>query len=195
MKFAIYRKNSPLDDEKESFLEEKDIPRNKYNAIILLIRVLVACIFAFGLGYFLSPTVESFLDDFIIVGIKFICILIFMYLSIGYLFTLISTMLLPKAFTKDNIKIYLRLFSAKVRSDQYIKEGRIIFSLLVPFFLLSVIPIIYFILDHTINGFNLYLYAFISASTIKSVSYLFYVIAYARKYADDINVEIYDYIN
>ncbi|ASW42819.1 hypothetical protein [Clostridium isatidis] len=191
MKVSIYRKNSLGDDEKDLLLDENNIPKNKYNNIILILRVLVACVFAFNFGYLLFPFVDDFLKDFIIVGLKFLFILIFMYLILGYIFTFISTMFLPKAFKADNIKVYISIFSAKVRSKEVIKEARIIFALLVPVILLSLVPIIFFI----INGFNIYLYAAISASTIKSVSYLFYVIVYIAKYSEVVNVEIYDYIN
>lgn len=191
MKITFYRKNNLIDDEKNLQIDESNIPKNKYNFIILLFRVITACIFAFGLGYLLFPSVDDFLNDFIIVGIKFIFILVFMYFVLGYLFIFLSTMFLPKAFQEDHIKVYLRVFSAKVRSKERINESRIVFSLLIPVIILSLLPIIYFV----VNGFNIYLYAFISASTIKAVSYLFYAILYTAKYSEDINIEIYDYIN
>lgn len=134
------------------------IKEKSFLYISLFIEVLIACIYAFGLGYSLS-----FFDNLFKTGIIFLILL-----GISYLIIIIPHEFLHVLFykTKDNVTINYNLWQLRFISyfDGIISKRRALILISTPFIILSIIPtIISYLL-----GFNLFLYALASANAIKS---------------------------
>ena len=170
LKISILKKdetisNYLLDEYTEGYIIKKDF----FN-IILFIKVVVASIYAFGLGYSLF-----FLgDNFIKVGIKFLFLLIVLYFFIELPYGLFKALLLPKVFNNDIIKLELYPFnmSISISSKKPVPKERLLISLIVPFLVFALIPTI---VSYTLE-FDVLLYAIASSSAIISVKDLIFFI-------------------
>ncbi|MBE6054501.1 MAG: DUF3267 domain-containing protein [Clostridium sartagoforme] len=168
MKISIIKKEDKL---KETTSEESVIiNKRNYSAIILFTKVIVAIIYAFGLGYSLF-----FLgDDFIKEGLVFLALLIISYIIIEIPYALIKSLFLPKVFEKDNIRLLINPFTMAIDICSNIKISRIryIFSILIPFIIFAIVPTI----ASYILEFHMYLYVIASASAIIATKDIMYLI-------------------
>jgi hypothetical protein len=170
LKISILKKddtisNYLLDQYTEGYIIKKDF----FN-IILFIKVVVASIYAFGLGYSLFFVG----DNFIKIGIKFLFLLIGLYIFIELPYALFKALLLPKVFNKDIIKLELYPFnmSISISSKKPVPKERILISLILPFLVFALIPTI---ASYTLE-FDILLYAIASSSAIISVQDLIFFI-------------------
>lgn len=173
MKLTFYRKKSK---EENYYLENPNqsiIVKSKLYYKILFFKVIVALIYAFGLGYNLA----SYGDDFIFKGIEFLFLLIIQYFLHDYIYSLFIAFLLPNPLSKQNITFDIRLLNSNIIVKNKVKKSRVIMSYIIPFIVLALIPTLFFI----IYGFNIYFYSYISCIMIKSVSYIFYSISIILK--------------
>ncbi len=151
------------------------IDKSNYSSIILFLKVVVATLYAFGLGYSLF-----FLgDDFVHVGLLFLALLVISYILIEYPYAFLKALFLPKVFDKDNINLKLNPFTSAIDivSKIPISKGRIAISILLPFILLVVVPTI---VSYKLE-FNMYLYLIASSSAIiatKDIIYLLVILAH-----------------
>jgi hypothetical protein len=156
---------------KESVVDENNIiDKGKFYTIILISKVIVALVYAFGLGYSLF-----FLgDDYIKVGIKFLGLLIILYMFIDFPYSFLKALFLPKVFNKDIINLQLNPYTMAIDISSNIKISkiRVILSIIIPFILLAVIPTI----ASYILEFNMYLYLLASSSAIIATKDLIYLI-------------------
>lgn len=188
MKISIAKNNEDLT---EDYLDNHNIIyKSKYSKLIFFFKVIVAIAYAFGLGYSLF-----FLgDEYIKVGKLFLALLIIFYIVIGYPYSLIKALLLPKVFKKDNINLVINPFTMaiNIKSKIKISKIRIIISSLVPCILLAVIPTI----ASYILEFNLYLYAIASSAAIISVRDIIYLLVIIKNYfmGDFIQLELNKFI-
>lgn len=168
MKISILKKDQIP---KESVVDENNIiDKGKFSTIILISKVIVALIYAFGLGYSLF-----FLgDEYIKVGIKFLGLLIILYIFIDFPYSLLKALFLPKVFNKDIINLQLNPYTMAIDITSKIKisKVRVILSIIIPFILLAVIPTI----ASYILEFNMYLYLLASSSAIIAIKDLIYLI-------------------
>ena len=171
MKISIVKKDQNLTE--NTLDNDTIIDKSNYSSIILFSKVIVATLYAFGLGYSLF-----FLgDDFINVGLLFLALLVISYILIEYPYAFLKALFLPKVFDKDNINLKLNPFTSAIDivSKFAISKGRIIISILLPFIILVVVPtIVSYVLE-----FNMYLYLIASASAIiatKDIIYLFVIL-------------------
>lgn len=164
----LKNKNLDLNDT----IGNKSLTINKkfYFNIILLLKVIVALIYAFYLGYNLFYFGESF----IVYGIKFLVLLFIIYLFIDIPYNFFKVLLIPGAFKKDTVILYINPFNfaidicfKKETSKAYIILANII-SIIIFSFLPNILLAIY--------GFDIYIYALASASTIFIMKDLFYSI-------------------
>lgn len=135
-----------------------DLDKKSFISLKLLVDLIIACIYAFGLGYSLF-----YLDNPIKTGALFLGILAASYLILIIPHEFLHVLCYPN---KKNIIIGYTL--SKLKFISYIKETiskpRILLSLILPFVIFSIIPsIIIYLFD-----FNLFLYAIASANAIKS---------------------------
>ena len=168
MKFSILKKEQISD---ESISDKNTIIyKNDFSTIILILKVIVAMIYAFGLGYSLF----FFGNDYIKAGIKFLILLILSYIFIDFPYSLLKALFLPKVFNKDIINLQLNPYTMGIDISSNIKidKVRVILSLIIPFILLAVIPTI----ASYILEFNMYLYVLASSSAIISIKDLVYLI-------------------
>ncbi len=151
------------------------IDKSNYSSIILFLKVIVATLYAFGLGYSLF-----FLgDDFIHVGLLFLALLVISYILIEYPYAFLKALFLPKVFHKDNITLKINPFTSAIEivSKIAISKGRITISILLPFILLVVVPTI---VSYKLE-FNMYLYLIASSSAIiatKDIIYLLVILVH-----------------
>jgi len=146
------------------------IDKENYSSVIFFLKVLVAILYAFGLGYSLF-----FLgDDFIHVGKLFLALLIISYILIEYPYAFIKALFLPKVLKKDNINLEINPFTMaiNIRSKIRIAKVRIGFSLIIPCILFAVIPTI----ASYILEFNIYLYAIAASAAIISTKDIIYLL-------------------
>ena len=105
MKISILKKDEKLT---EIILDENTIiDKTNYSSIILFSKVIVATLYAFGLGYSLFFRGDEFIKE----GIFFLVLLIVSYIFIEYPYAFLKALLLPKAFKKDNINLQLNPFT------------------------------------------------------------------------------------
>ncbi|MDV4151630.1 metalloprotease family protein [Clostridium sp. AL.422] len=188
MKVSIVKKDQIIT---ENGLDESTvIDKRDYTSIVLLSKVIVASIYAFGLGYSLF-----FLgDEFIEVGLLFLALLIISYIIIEYPYALLKALFLPKVFDKDNINLQIHPFtmSIDICSKIAISKTRIILSLIVPFIILAIIPTI----ASYLLEFNMYFYVIASSAAIiatKDLIYLFLILKNSSK-IDNIKLALNEFI-
>ena len=168
MKFAILKKRDYLNEE---FIDNSlYIDKENHFSKILFIKVIVALIYAFYLGYnlFFSG------DNYIKYGVKFLMLLILIYLFIDLPYNIFKALFLPGAFEKNNIILEINPFNLAIdiTTKKEISKISLIFSILISILIFSLIPNILLI----IYGFNIYTYAVASATTIYIVRDLYYFI-------------------
>ncbi|WP_347707748.1 metalloprotease family protein [Clostridium sp. 1001275B_160808_H3] len=186
LKSGNNKNNDSIDEHNKGHIIKKD-----FSTLILLIEVIVASVYAFGLGYSLFFSG----DDFIKVGIKFLLILIVLYFLMEFPYALIKASLLPNAFKKDIINLNLNPYnmSISISSKKAISKDRVLIASIVPFIILALAPtIISYILE-----FNMYLYAIASASAIISMPDLVFLIVLIRdeSVGESLIITPYEYIN
>lgn len=170
MKFSLLKKDSKtndyfINDDSQGYIIKKD-----FFSIVLLMKVIVASIYAFGLGYSLF----YFGDDFIKVGIKFLVLLVVLYFISEIPYAFLKAIFFPNPFKKDVVKLEFNPLNMNiyVSSNKPVKKVRLIVSLILPFILLGFIPtIVNYILE-----FNIYIYAIASSCAIISVPDLIFSI-------------------
>ena len=133
--------------------------KKKYFSFIkLLIELIMACIYAFGLGYNLF-----YLDRVLKTGLIFLVLLV-----VSYLFIIIPHEFLHVLCykTKDNVIIRYSLIKLKLVSyfDGTISKSRALVLIILPFIVFTIIPTV----ASYLLGFNIFLYAIASANSIKS---------------------------
>lgn len=167
MRFKLLKSNKINED-----INDDNIYINKqsYYNIIILLKTIVALIYAFYLGYNLF----YFGDDFIYYGIKFVIILFIIYILFDIPYNLFKLIFLPGAFKKDNIIIYLNPFNLTIDIcfKKEINKYYLIFINLIAIIIFFIIPNVLLI----IKEFNIYIYAFASASSIFIIKDLIYTI-------------------
>lgn len=146
------------------------IKKDKFSRNILIFKVIIAVLYAFGLGYSLF----FFGDDFIKVGVKFVLILIPLYYIIDLPYSIIKSLLLPKVFSNDEIIIALNplTLDSTIITKSVVSKSRYILSILIPFILFIVVPTI---LSYSLE-FNFYLYLIASAAAIISMKDIIYLL-------------------
>lgn len=175
MKISIAKKDQRLIYEN---LEEcKTIDKRKYLSIILTLKVIVALLYAFGLGYSLF----FFGDDFIKVGVLFLPLLVICYILIEFPYSIIKSLLLPKVFKKNAISLYINPFTMAIDITSSIKISKIrfILSIIISVIIFAVVPtIVSYLLE-----FNIYLYAIASSSAIIATKDIFYLFLILKNYS------------
>ena len=174
MKIHIEKKENQLIN--ETYDDNVIIYKRKYSSKIIFIKVIVALLYAFGLGYSLF----FFGDNFIKVGLFFLPLLIISYILMEFPYALLQSLLLPKAFSHDNINLYFNPFTLaiSITSKARITKIRVILSLITPFLILSLIPTLAsFLLE-----FNVYYYAIGSAAAIIGTKYIIYALLIIKNY-------------
>ena len=178
MKILFYNsKNSEIceDDDKALLIKEN------YNWLTLLVKVIIATVYSFGLGYSLYYYSEDVIPNFLL-SLRY---LILFYFIFEFIYAIFTSSLLPNAFN-NNVTVNLRFFSSSISSEDNISKKRLLISLLIPFSILSLLPILF----SFFYGFNPILYAFLYASTVKGSSYLVYsIIILAKDFGDEILVK------
>ncbi|MGG7059749.1 metalloprotease family protein [Clostridium nigeriense] len=182
MKVSIFKKDQILN---ESMLDENNlIDKGKFSTIILISKVIVAMVYAFGLGYSLF-----FLgDNYIKVGVKFLGLLIISYIFIDFPYSFFKALFLPKVFNKDTITLQLNPYTLAIdiSSKINISIARVIISIVIPFILLVVIPtIVSYILE-----FNMYLYLLASSSAIIATKDIIYLILIIKNYSKGSKIKL-----
>lgn len=175
MKISIAKNKEHLTE--DSLDNHNIIDKENYSSVIFFLKVLVATLYAFGLGYSLF-----FLgDDFIHVGKLFLALLIISYIFIEYPYAFIKALFLPKVLKKDNINLEINPFTMAIdiRSKIKISKVRIIFSLIIPCILFAVIPTI----ASYMLEFNIYLYAIAAAAAIISTKDIIYLLIILKNYS------------
>lgn len=183
MKISIINKRNQFTNEsnKPNVTDNNDfavIKKDKSSRNILIFKVIIAVLYAFGLGYSLF----FFGDNFIKVGVKFVLILIPLYYIIDLPYSIIKSLLLPKVFSNDEIIIALNplTLESTIITKSVVSKSRYILSILIPFILFSVVPTI---LSYYLE-FNFYLYLIASAAAIismKDIIYLLNILKYNFK--------------
>ncbi|WP_291648085.1 metalloprotease family protein [Clostridium sp.] len=191
MKISILKSDNNKNNDSVDEHNNGHIIKEEFSSLILLIKVIIASIYAFGLGYSLFYSG----DDFVKVGIKFLLILIVLYFIMEFPYALLKVSLLPNAFNKDIIKLNLNPYSMSISisSTKPISKDRVLIASTVPFIILALAPtIISYILE-----FNIYLYAIASASAIISMSDLIFSIILIRdeSVGESLIITPYEYIN
>lgn len=175
MKISIVKNNDNLNE--DSLDSYNIIDKGNYSSIIFFFKVIVAALYAYGLGYSLF-----FLGDaYIHVGKVFVVLLVISYIFIEYPYALIKALFLPKIFKKDNINLQINPFTMAIdiKSKIQISKIRIIISLLIPCIVLAVIPTI----ASYVLEFNMYLYAIASSAAIISMKDIIYLIVILKNYS------------
>lgn len=167
MRFKLLKSNKINEDINDANMY---INKQSYYNIIILLKTIVALIYAFYLGYNLF----YFGDDFINYGIKFIVILFIIYLFFDIPYNLSKLIFLPEVFKKDNIIIYINPFnlSIDVCFKKEVNKYYLIFINLITIIIFSFIPNILLF----IKEFNIYIYALAAASSIFIIKDLIYTI-------------------
>lgn len=169
MKLKILKnKNLDLNDN----IDNKGLTINKkfYFNIILILKVIVALIYAFYLGYNLFYFGESF----IMYGVKFLVLLFIIYLFIDIPYNLFKVLLIPGTFKQDNVILYINPFNFAI-DICFKKENNKAYIILVNIITIIIFSFVPNILL-AIYGFDIYIYALASASTIFIIKDLFYSI-------------------
>lgn len=182
LKISILKSNKNL--EEYSVEENFTINKKDFSSIILLFKVIIAALYAFGLGYSLF----FFGDDYIKTGIKVLCILIITYIFIDFPYSFFKALFLPKVFNKDNISLKVNPYtlSIDISSNTKISKIRVIISLILPFIILAIIPtIVSYILE-----FNIYLYVIASASAIIASKDLICLILILKNYSKGNSIKL-----
>lgn len=175
MKISILNNDTEL--EENSISESYKVNKKNLSALILTIKVLVALLYAFGLGYSLF----FFGEDFIHVGLKFLYLLILAYIFIDFPLSFFKALLLPKTFDKDKIILSLNPYNLSIDICSKIKISKIsvILSFIIPFIFLAIIPTI---LSYKLE-FNIYLYVLGTVSAIIGTKDLIYSILILKNYS------------
>jgi len=161
--------------------------KENYNWLTLLVKVIIATIYSFGLGYSLYYYSENIIPNFLL-SLEY---LIIFYFLLEFIYAIFTSSLLPKAFN-NNVTVNLRLFSSSNSSEENVSKKRLLISLLLPFFILSLLPLLF----SFFYGFNPILYAFLYASTVKGSSYLIYsIIILTKDFGEEILVKENAYLN
>lgn len=182
MKISIFKKDQIQN--KSIFDENTLIDKGKFSTIILISKIVVAMVYAFGLGYSLFFLGE----DYIKVGIKFLGLLIIFYIFIDFPYSFLKVLFLPKVFHKDIIHLQLNPYTMAIDISSKLKISifRVIISLITPFILLAVIPtIVSYILE-----FNMYLYVLASSSAIIATKDLIYLILIIKNYSKGSKIKL-----
>lgn len=175
MKISIINKRNQFTNEsnKPNVSDNEEfaiIKKDKSSRNILIFKVIIAVIYAFGLGYSLF----FFGDDFIKVGIKFVLFLIPLYYVIDLPYSIIKSLLLPKAFSNEEVMIAINplTLDSTIITKNVVSKSRYILSILIPSILLTFIPTIlsYFL------EFNFYLYLIASSTAIISIKDIIYLL-------------------
>ncbi|WP_278600926.1 metalloprotease family protein [Clostridium tertium] len=191
LKISILKSSN---NKNNDFIDEHNnghIVKEDFSSLILFIKVIIASIYAFGLGYSLFYSG----DDFLKVGIKFLLILIVLYFLMEFPYALLKASLLPNAFNKDIIKLNLNPYnmSISISSRKPISKNRVLIASIVPFIILALAPtVISYILE-----FNIYLYAIASASAIISMSDLIFsiILISNESVGESLIITPYEYID
>lgn len=188
MKISILKKDQKSN---ETPLEESNIiNKRNYSSIILISKVIVAIIYAFGLGYSLF----FFGDKFIKAGLNFLALLIISYIIIEYPYALLKALFLPKVFEKDNINLQINPYTMTINICSKIKvsKSRLILSLIAPFIILVIAPTI----ASYVLEFNMYFYVIASSSAIVATKDLVYLVAIIKNYSkgNDIRLDTDQFI-
>lgn len=176
MKISILKKDDTSNE--NSFKENNIINKSNYSSIILFSKVIVALIYAFGLGYSLF-----FIgDEFIKQGLIFLVLLILSYIILEYPYAFLKALFLPKVFKKDNINLQINIYTMAIDISSKISISivRVILSLIFPFIILAIIPTI----ASYLLEFNMYFYVIASSSAIiatKDLIYLFLILKNSAK--------------
>lgn len=175
MKISIINKRNQFTNEsnKPNVTDNNEfavIKKDKFSRKILIFKVIIAVLYAFGLGYSLF----FFGDDFIKVGVKLVLILIPLYYIIDLPYSIIKSLLLAKVFSNDEIIIALNplTLESTIITKSVVSKSRYTISILIPFILFSVVPTI---LSYYLE-FNFYLYLIASAAAIISMKDIIYLL-------------------
>ncbi len=175
MKIYILNNNTELGE--NSTLESYKVNKKNLSGLILTIKVIVALLYAFGLGYSLF----FFGEDYIKVGLRFLCLLILAYIFIDFPLSFLKALLLPKTFDKDKIILSLNPYnlSIDICSNIKISKMSVILSFILPFIFLSIIPTV---LSYKLE-FNIYLYVLGTVSAIIGTKDLIYSLLILKNYS------------
>lgn len=175
MKISILNKDTDLEENSTS--ESYKVNKKDLSALILTIKVLVALLYAFGLGYSLF----FFGEDYIKVGLKFLYLMILAYIFIDFPLSFLKALLLPKTFDKDKIILNLNPYnlSIDICSNIKISKTSVILSFIIPFIFLAIIPTI---LSYKLE-FNIYLYVLGTVSAIIGTKDLIYSLLILKNYS------------
>lgn len=175
MKIYILNNNTELGE--NSTLESYKVNKKNLSGLILTIKVIVALLYAFGLGYSLF----FFGEDYIKVGLRFLCLLILAYIFIDFPLSFLKALLLPKTFDKDKIILSLNPYnlSIDICSNIKISKMSVILSFILPFIFLAIIPTV---LSYKLE-FNIYLYVLGTVSAIIGTKDLIYSLLILKNYS------------
>lgn len=175
MKISIVNNLNCVED--DSIDECAIINKKNISALITTLKVIVALLYAFGLGYSLF----FFGENYIQIGLKFLYLLILAYIFMDFPLSFLKAILLPKTFNKDKITLSLNPynFSIEICSKIKLSKSIVIFSFILPFVLFGIIPTI---LSYKLE-FNLYLYVLASVSSIIGTKDLIYSLVIIKNHA------------
>ncbi|GAB6170249.1 hypothetical protein JCM1393_27090 [Clostridium carnis] len=185
MKFLL-SKNNNLNSSLElgNYYFNETIDKKNYMSIILISKIILACFYAFGLGYSLFYCA----DNMVTTGFIFLGLLILCCFALEIPHEFIHLLFFPQAL--KNKETYLEYNYKKLQATTYsenkLTKFRFLCMLITPFILLTIIPtIISYYLE-----FNIYLYAIASANAIISGSDLifFIIMLYKASFKTDILV-------
>lgn len=159
-----------------------DLKEKSFNRTLLLFQVIIACSYAFGVGYSLY-----YIDNTIITAFNFLILFVFIYIII----------VIPHEFlhilcykSKKNVVVKYNLLKLYFIShyNGILSKKRVFILLLLPFITFTIIPtIISYILE-----FNIFLYALASANAIISSRDLLNVILMLKNAPKGSKLKIYE---
>lgn len=167
------------------------IIKKSFSLLTLIVKVIIACVYAFSLGYRLFFTGDNFLK----LGLKFLFVLIITYLFIGFPYSFFKASLLPNAFNKNIVELKINPFNMHIyiSSNKPIKRNRVLISLILPSLIFIIIPN----MINLISEFNIFLYAITSAGSIIACEDLLFSILLIKNdiLGEDIIITPFEYIN
>lgn len=183
MKFL---KNNISYNTNEIYLSDNSNPvynceKKTFLSLKLFIQVIIASIYAFGLGYSLF-----YVDEVIKNGLIFLVLLALNYLIIIIIHELLHVLCYP-ANDKVIIRYSLSRLTFFSSSDENVSKIRSLLLLILPFITLTVFPSI---ISYSL-GFNMFLYAFASANAIKSGSDLLNIVLIIKNVPKDGYLKIF----
>lgn len=181
MKVCILNNNNNENNHLLNNISDGYILKRDFSLINSFLKIITACIYAFGLGYRLFFTGDNFIE----LGIKFLPILAITYFPLKVIYNFLKAFLFPNVFNKDIVQLKINPFNMHITisSTNPIEKKKILLSLLIPCLIFIIPPNIF----NLISEFNIFLYAATSVGTIISIEdLLFFILIIKNKVLGEI---------